>query len=111
MQQSDTIRIKHMIEAAEEAISFAEGKERKDLDRERMLVLSVIKEIEMIGEAAAKISVEVRGKKSQIPWNDIVGMRNHLVHGYFDVDLDLLWNTIEHNLPVLVMNLKKILSR
>jgi uncharacterized protein with HEPN domain len=111
MQQSDTIRIKHMIEAAEEAISFAEGKERKDLDGERMLVLSVIKEIEMIGEAAAKISVEVRGKKSQIPWNDIVGMRNHLVHGYFDVDLDLLWNTIEHNLPVLVMNLKKILSR
>ena len=107
MQQSDTIRIKHMIEAAEEAISFAEGKERKDLDGERMLVLSVIKEIEMIGEAAAKISVEVRGKKSQIPWNDIVGMRNHLVHGYFDVDLDLLWNTIEHNLPVLVMNLKK----
>lgn len=100
-----------MIEAAEEAISFAEGKERKDLDGERMLVLSVIKEIEMIGEAAAKISVEVRGKKSQIPWNDIVGMRNHLVHGYFDVDLDLLWNTIEHNLPVLVMNLKKILSR
>ena len=111
MQQSDTIRIKHMIEAAEEAISFAEGKERKDLDGERMLVLSVIKEIEMIGEAAAKISVEVRGKKSQIPWNDIVGMRNHLVHGYFDVDLDLLWNTIEHNLPVLVMNLKKVLSR
>jgi uncharacterized protein with HEPN domain len=111
MQQSDTIRIKHMIEAAEEAISFAEGKERKDLNGERMLVLSVIKEIEMIGEAAAKISVEVRGKKSQIPWNDIVGMRNHLVHGYFDVDLDLLWNTIEHNLPVLVMNLKKVLSR
>jgi len=111
MQQSDTIRIKHMIDAAEEAISFAEGKERKDLDGERMLVLSAIKEIEMIGEAAAKISAEVREKNSQISWNDIVGMRNHLVHGYFDVDLDMLWNTIEHNLPVLVMNLKKILSR
>ncbi|HOJ08511.1 MAG TPA: hypothetical protein PKX68_13235 [Ignavibacteriaceae bacterium] len=67
MQQSDLIRIKHMIDAAEEAISFAEGKQRKDLNTERMLVLSVIKEIEIIGEAASKISTEVKAEYSNIP--------------------------------------------
>ncbi|GIK62031.1 MAG: DUF86 domain-containing protein [Ignavibacteriota bacterium] len=108
MQQSDFIRIKHMIDAAEEAISFAEGKQRKDLDKERMLVLSVIKEIEIIGEAASKISIEVKAEYSNIPWDEITGMRNHLVHGYFDVDLDMLWNTIKQDLPSLITNLKKI---
>ncbi|GIK22608.1 MAG: hypothetical protein BroJett005_20220 [Ignavibacteriota bacterium] len=106
MQQSDLIRIKHMIDAAEEAISFAKGKQRKDLNTERMLVLSVIKEIEIIGEAASKISTEVKAEYSNIPWDEITGMRNHLVHGYFDVDLDMLWNTIKQDLPLLIANLK-----
>lgn len=97
-----------MIDAAEEAISFAEGKQRKDLNTERMLVLSVIKEIEIIGEAASKISTEVKAEYSNIPWDEITGMRNHLVHRYFDVDLDMLWNTIKQDLPLLIANLKKL---
>jgi len=100
-----------MIDAAEEAISFAEGKNRESLDRERMLVLSLIKEIEIIGEAAAKVSMEVKDINSQVPWDDITGMRNHLVHGYFDVDLDMLWNTANLDLPMLLIKLKKIISK
>lgn len=111
MQLSDKIRIKHMIDAAEEAISFAEGKDREVLDRERMLVLSLIKEIEIIGEAATKISIGVKERNSQVPWDDITGMRNHLVHGYFDVDLDMLWNTANLDLPMLLIKLKKIISK
>lgn len=111
MQPSDKIRIKHMIDAAEEAISFAEGKDREALDRERMLVLSLIKEIEIIGEAATKISVGVKENNSQVPWDDITGMRNHLVHGYFGVDLDMLWNTANFDLPMLLIKLKQIISK
>ncbi|MCH9028953.1 MAG: DUF86 domain-containing protein [Bacteroidetes bacterium] len=110
MQPNDRIRIKHMIDAAEEAISFVEGKYREALDSERMLVLSLVKEIEIIGEAAVKVSVEVKEINSQVPWDDITGMRNHLVHGYFDVDLDMLWNTVKLDLPMLLIKLKKIIS-
>lgn len=99
-----------MIDAAEEAISFVEGKDREALDSERMLVLSVIKEIEIIGEAAAKVSVEVKEINSQVPWDDITGMRNHLIHGYFNVDLEMLWNTVKLDLPMLLIKLKKIIS-
>ncbi len=94
MQQNDKIRLQHMIEAAKEALSFANGKEKVDLENDRMLVLSVVKEIEIIGEAASKISQEVKDNNLQIPWKDIVGMRNHLIHGYFEVDLDLVWSTL-----------------
>ncbi len=69
-----------MIDAAKEAITFAEGKSRRDLNTDRMMVLSVIKEIEIIGEAASKISYKLIEEHSHIPWKDITGMRNHLVH-------------------------------
>lgn len=111
MKPSDEIRIKHMIDASEEAISFAKEKNRDDLDTDRMLVLSLIKEIEIIGEAATKISIDMRDMNSQVPWDDITGMRNHLVHGYFDVDLEMLWNTVKLDLPALLIKLKKISSK
>jgi len=110
MKPNDEIRIKHMIDASEEAISFAKEKNRDDLDTDRMLVLSLIKEIEIIGEAATKISIDMRDMNSQVPWDDITGMRNHLVHGYFDIDLEMLWNTVKRDLPALLIQLKKIIS-
>ncbi|OGV00384.1 MAG: hypothetical protein A3J84_00990 [Ignavibacteria bacterium RIFOXYA2_FULL_37_17] len=75
-----------------------------------MIILSVIKDIEIIGEAASRISEETKLKYSDIPWKDIVGMRNRLIHSYFDVDIKLVWNTTRNNLPLLLKSLKKILS-
>ncbi|MDO8550948.1 MAG: DUF86 domain-containing protein [Ignavibacteria bacterium] len=111
MLHSDRTRIQHMIDAAKEAVSFAVGKTRSDLDNDRMLVLSVIKEIEIIGEAASKISKEMFEEYPDIPWTDIVGMRNHLVHGYFEVDLDLVWNTLQEDLPLLINLLSELIKR
>ena len=65
--------------------------------------------VEIIGEAAAKISPETKSRYPQIPWADIVGMRNRLVHGYFEIDLDRLWDTITDDLPPLVADLEKTL--
>jgi len=64
--------------------------------------------IEIIGEAAARISPETKGRCPEIPWTSIVGARNWLIHAYFDINLDRVWDTITDDLPKLVVELKKI---
>lgn len=106
MNRADLIRLHHMLDAAHEAQAFIHGQTRPDLDQNRMLVLSLLKLIEIIGEAAANISSESRTQHPQIPWTLIIGMRNRLVHGYFDVDLDRVWDTVTHDLPELIVMLE-----
>ena len=91
MQLHDDIRLRHMIDSSEEAIEFAAGKTRKDLDNDRKLLLAIVKSIEIIGEAASKVSEACKAENSNIPWRDIIGMRNRLSHGYFDINLDMVW--------------------
>ena len=110
MKDNDKIRIKHITDASEEALSFVGNVEREKFFKNRMLILSVIKEIEIAGEAASKISEETKVKYSNVPWKDIVGMRNRLIHGYFDVNIELVWNTIKNNLNPLISSLKNILA-
>src|SRR3990172_11022926 len=78
MQRHDRIRLQHMLDATKEALDLVRGKRRSDLDTDRMLVLSLVKELEIIGEAAGKVSTEIRSQYSAIPWQDISGMRNRL---------------------------------
>ena len=109
MQPDDNIRLKHMLDSATEAVEFAAGKTRKDLDDDRKLLLATIKLIEIIGEAASKVSESCRTEKDNIPWRDIIGMRNRTTHGYFDVNLDIVWETVRTDLPNLIKALKEIL--
>jgi uncharacterized protein with HEPN domain len=67
-----------------------------------MLVLSLVKAIEIIGEAAFRISPATRAELQDIPWDAIIGMRHRLVHAYFDINLDILWRTVTDELPALV---------
>jgi uncharacterized protein with HEPN domain len=76
MQRNDLIRLQHMLDAANEAISFASGKSPHDLAGDRMMALSIVKSIEIIGEAASKVSRETRKKHPDVPWATIVAMRN-----------------------------------
>jgi len=105
----DTIRLEHMLEAAQEAIRFTQGVSREDLEANRMLALAIIKDIEIVGEAASRIGENTRSTYPEIPWADIVGMRNRLIHAYFDINLDLVWDTVTANLPPLVDQLSRIL--
>lgn len=102
MHESDLVRLRHMLDGAREAVAFGSGRNRDDLLRDRVLALALIKCIEIIGEAAAKVSSELRKQYSEIPWADIVGMRNRLIHVCFDIDLDRLCDTITSDLPPLV---------
>ncbi len=98
-----------MLEAAREARTFVKGYARSDLDGNRMLVLALLKSIEIIGEAASRVTSEARAACPSIPWAAIVGMRNRLVHGYFDVDLDIVWATVDQELPDLIRELEHFL--
>lgn len=107
MRKDDAIRLRHMLDAAQEAMTFAQGRSRADLDTDRQLVLSLVKENEIIGEAAYQLSQETRESLSEIPWEDIIGMRHRLVHAYFDINLDILWRTVQEDLPALSSSLKQ----
>jgi uncharacterized protein with HEPN domain len=111
MQPEDEERLRHMLDAAREALSFAEGRTRADLDRDRLLELGLVKEIEIIGEAAIGVTDAVRASLPQIPWLDIIGMRHRLVHAYFDINLDVLWKSVQDDLPPLIAALEDILGR
>jgi uncharacterized protein with HEPN domain len=82
---------------------------REEFSKNRMLILSVIKEIEIIGEAASRVSEETKLIYPEVPWKDIIGMRNRLVHGYFEVNTELVWNTVKTNLVHLLSLLKRLL--
>lgn len=107
-QREDAFRLHHMLDAAKEAFSFVQGKERSDLDKDRKLVLSLVRLVEVIGEAAGSVSKEFQAAHPEIPWPAIVGMRNRLIHAYFDIDLDRVWDTVKDDLPPLVAGLEKI---
>jgi uncharacterized protein with HEPN domain len=97
-----------MLDHAREAIAMAQGRNRADLDADRQLSLAMTRLMEIIGEAAARVSAETRGQHSQIPWPQIVGLRNRLIHGYDRVDFDILWQILENDLPALVPKLEQI---
>jgi uncharacterized protein with HEPN domain len=107
--QHDLIRVRHMLAAAKEAMVFAAGKTRMDLEKDRLHMLAIIKSIEIIGEAASRVTETFKTENSNIPWNDIINMRNRLIHAYFDVNLDIVWQTIKTDLPDLIKALKEII--
>ena len=98
-----------MLDAAREAVVFTEGRTAYDIGEDRKLVLSLVKEIEIIGEAASKVSEETRRQTPQIPWQDVVDMRNHLIHVYFDIDIGVVWDTVSKDLPPLIAALESVL--
>ncbi len=110
-RHEDRIRLRHMLDHAEEAVEMALDRSREDMDADRQLNLSLVRLLEIVGEAAARVSQESRNKYSDIPWMAIVGLRNRLIHGYADVDLDIVWDIVRHDLPTLITQLKVALKR
>jgi uncharacterized protein with HEPN domain len=111
MRAEDLIRVRHMIEAAESAMRFVTGRSRSDLDGDEMLRFALTRAIEILGEAASKVSMEGRAAIPEVPWADVVGMRNRLIHAYFDVNLDILWRTVDEAIPDLLARLKAGVAR
>jgi uncharacterized protein with HEPN domain len=106
MRDEDRVRVRHMIEAAESALQFVAGRARPDLDTDRMLLFAVVRAVEIIGEAASKVSAETRAAHASIPWGAIIGMRNRLVHAYFEIDADVVWVAVTDEIPALLSRLR-----
>jgi uncharacterized protein with HEPN domain len=97
-----------MIEAAESAVQFIAGRQRRDLDEDRMLLFALVRAIEIMGEAASRISAETRGIHTGIPWQAIIGMRNRLIHAYFDINTEIVWQTVTQEIPALLPQLRAL---
>lgn len=107
----DIIRLRHMLDYSQEALSHVEGRLYSDLDESRLLGLALIRLLEVIGEAAARVSIETRKECSEIPWPLIISLRNRLIHGYDSVDMDVVWKIMDEDLPPLAAQLTQILQR
>ena len=88
MPSSDVVRLRHMREAAAKAMEMAAGRERADLSSNEMLAMALTRCLEILGEAASKISPEARVRFRLVPFAKMIVMRNHLIHAYFDINLD-----------------------
>ena len=110
MQPEDAIRVRHIIEAAEAVQSFITNRRRADLDSDRMLLFALVRAIEIIGEAASKLSPEARTATPSVPWANIVAMRHRLIHAYFDIDRTILWKTATEEIPPLLSVLRVALK-
>ena len=111
MFKDDRLRVQHMLDAANEARMFAHGRTRSEFDQNRVLALALVKCIEIIGEAAARVSQAYRDQHPSVPWRSIIAMRNRLIHAYFDVDLDRVWDTITDDLPPLIAALEQLVAQ
>jgi uncharacterized protein with HEPN domain len=104
------VRLRHMLDHAKEALAMVQDRSRADLDTDRQLNLSLVRLLEIVGEAAGRVPGEERELNPAIPWPEIVGLRNRLIHGYDSVDFDILWQILNDDLPPLIAALEKALK-
>ena len=108
MRADDRVRLLHMIEACESVQRFILGRRRLDFESDQMLLFAVVRAIEVLGEAASKVSEDTRSAFPEIPWPEITDMRNRLIRVYFDIDVDIVWNTASIEIPALLGDLRRI---
>lgn len=99
-----------MLEATSEAMNFVAPHTREEFDQDRRLQFAVVRCIEIVGEAASRVSVEFRNAHEEIPWARIVSTRNRLIHAYFEIDMEVVWRTATQELPSLAERLTHILE-
>lgn len=102
----DDVLLRDMLDQARKAVAAVAGRQRDDLDRDDVLAAALERFIEVLGEAAGKVSQATRDQAATIPWRGIIGMRNRLVHGYASVDHDIIWDVVTDDLPRLISDLE-----
>ena len=104
------VSVHQMLDHAIEAVEMSRGRTRADLDTDRMLNLSLVRLVEVVGEAASRVPEEFRALHPGVPWRQTVGMRNRLIHGYDTVNFDILWVIIEQDFPLLIEQIRAIVG-
>ena len=105
----DETRLRDMRDAADKAVRAVRGRVRADLETDFVLAAALERLVEIIGEAASHVTTDTQRTISDLPWREIIGMRNRLVHGYAAVDRDVLWDVVHDDLPELIAQLDRAL--
>lgn len=108
--KDDAVCLQHMLDAVKKIAEFVKTKSRKDLDKDEKLALALLRLLEIIGEAAKGVSNAFRKSHPEIPWKEMAGTRDRLIHGYFDVDLDIVWQIVTEDIAKLITALEKIIK-
>ena len=106
----DLARLEHIIEAAQAALRYVHGVGRDDLEHDDMRARAIVQAVGVIGEAASRLTPELRARYPDVPWGTMTGMRNRLVHGYFEINYLLVWDTVNDDLPGLIERMEEILA-
>jgi uncharacterized protein with HEPN domain len=109
MKKDDSVFLNHIVDGAKLIGEYLSGASRDGFVANRMVQDAVIRELEVIGEATKNISEDLRSKYPDIPWNKMSGMRDKLIHGYFGVDLDAVWDTATKDIPELAIRIESVL--
>jgi uncharacterized protein with HEPN domain len=107
-RRDDTVPMRHMLDHAREAVAFVRGKSRADPDHDRILQLALTRVIEIVGEAARRVSKEGQLRYTAIPWHQAMSARNKIIHGYEFVDYDIVWQIITVEFPRLIESLERV---
>lgn len=109
MLPRDLASLADIVDAARLAVSFTKGVDRDAFDADLMIQSAVIRQIEVMGEATKRLSEQFRESNPQIPWRNIAGMRDILIHAYDHVDPDEVWNAVQNSIPGLLRQIEKLL--
>lgn len=108
-RHDSSVGLRHMRDHAREAVELMRGRSRSDLDSDRLVALALVRLLEIIGEAAGRVPADERPRWPGVPWTSIVGLRNRLIHGYDEIDHDIVWQIVTTDLPSLVSELSRAL--
>ncbi len=109
-RHDDSVRLRHMLDHGREAVEMLRNRERPELDTDRQLNLAIVRLLEIVGEAAARLTPETRSAIRELPWAEIVGLRNRVIHGYDEVDFDIVWDVVTLDLPPMIAAIDRYLA-
>ena len=110
MSRNYNLYLQDIVEAADRVASYVEGVTRGQFEADQMRIDAVIRNLQIIGEAVKKIPGSIREAYLSIPWHEIAALRNRVIHVYFDVDLNVTWNVVQCELPMLKTQIQQILK-